>query len=181
MSLVNDKRESFPSLEDASGEGVALRAVQVGDLPSTKNGAIGFAFRDSTGAVVLPQLLPDGTIAISNQAPGTALKSRGEILGSNITTTTIVDLTLGTTKTYADVSVVVACFNETLMELVQNNNGVLTVLCEYLVGPGSYTVQSEYPDVVTTGATGTQKLLIRGQNLKSPNQLRAFLRATELA
>jgi hypothetical protein len=180
MSLANDKRESFPTLEDGTGEGAALRAMQQGDTPASKNGAIGFAFRDSSGNVVLPQLLPDGTIAISNQAPGTALKVRSENAGS-LSAVDVASLTLAVLKTYADIQATISCFQESLLELVQVNDATTTVLCEYLVGPGQYTIQAEYADTVVSGATGTQTLKIRGTNFKKTSTLRAYLRATELA
>ena len=180
MSLTNDKRESFPTLEDASGEGVALRAMQQGDSPTSKNGAIGFAFRDSFGNVVLPQLLPDGSISISTDAPGTAIKVRNENAGS-LSPVTVASLTLTATKVYEDVAMVLSCFQESLLELVQLDNATETVLCEYLVGPGQYTIESEYFDKVTAGATGTQTLRIRGTNFKHTSTMRAYLRATELA
>ena len=180
MSLVNDKRESFPTLESATGEGEALRAMQQGDSPASKNGAIGFAFRDSNSNVVLPMLLPDGTIAVSQEAPGTALKVRNENAGS-LSAVTVAELTLAVTKVYSSIHATISCFQESLMELVQVDDATTTVLAEYLVGPGQYTIQAEYQDSVTAGATGTQTLRIRGTNFKHTSTLRAYLRATELA
>jgi hypothetical protein len=180
MSLANDKRESFPTLEDASGEGSALSQMQQGDSPVLKNGAIGFAFRDSAGNVVLPQLLPTGAVPVDQGAPGTPIMDRDENAGS-LTPVDVASLTLTASETYCDVAAIVSCFQETLFELVQVNNATTTVLADILVGPGQYTFKLDYEDCVAAGATGTQVLKIRGTNFKKTSTMRATLRATEVA
>lgn len=59
-----DVRESFTTLEGASQEGLALRAVQEGDSIAVKNGSIGFAFKDSTGNAIMPQLSAAGNVKV---------------------------------------------------------------------------------------------------------------------
>jgi hypothetical protein len=49
-----DVRESFTTLEGASQEGLALRAVQQGDSVAAKNGSIAVAFKDNSGNGILP-------------------------------------------------------------------------------------------------------------------------------
>lgn len=60
-----DIRESFATLEDsATQEGKALAARQEGDAAAAQNGAIGFAFKDSSGDVVLPSLDAAGNVPV---------------------------------------------------------------------------------------------------------------------
>jgi len=58
-----DIRESFATLEDSgTSEGKALAARVEGDAAAAQNGSIGFAFKDSTGDVILPALDATGNI-----------------------------------------------------------------------------------------------------------------------
>lgn len=60
-----DLRESFATLEDASTqEGKALIARQEGDVAAAQNGSIGFAFKDSSGNVILPSLDANGNLPV---------------------------------------------------------------------------------------------------------------------
>jgi len=60
-----DLRESFATLEDTgTSEGKALAAVQQGDSAAAKNGALGFAFKDSTGNAILPALDAAGNVPV---------------------------------------------------------------------------------------------------------------------
>lgn len=60
-----DLRESFATLEDsATQEGKALAARQEGDAAASQNGSIGFAFKDSTGNVILPSLDAAGNVPV---------------------------------------------------------------------------------------------------------------------
>lgn len=49
---MSDVRESFPSLEGASQEGLALRAVQQGESVASKNGSLAFSFKDNSGNAI---------------------------------------------------------------------------------------------------------------------------------
>lgn len=60
-----DLRESFPTLQDATtDEGKSLIARQEGDAAAAQNGAIGFAFKDSSGNVILPALDAAGNVPV---------------------------------------------------------------------------------------------------------------------
>jgi hypothetical protein len=61
-----DLRESFATLQDATTEeGKALIARIEGEAAAAQNGAIGFAFKDSSGNVVLPALNAAGNLGVS--------------------------------------------------------------------------------------------------------------------
>lgn len=60
-----DLRESFATLEDSSTqEGKALAARQEGDAAASQNGSIGFAYKDSSGNVILPALDAAGNVPV---------------------------------------------------------------------------------------------------------------------
>jgi hypothetical protein len=59
-----DPRESFATLEDGTGEGQALASRQEGDASAAQNGSIGFAFKDSSGNVILPALDASGNVQV---------------------------------------------------------------------------------------------------------------------
>lgn len=57
-----DVRESFTTLEGASQEGLALRSVQEGEAVASKNGSLGFAFKDASGNAIAPALNASGEV-----------------------------------------------------------------------------------------------------------------------
>lgn len=59
-----DIRESFATLENGSQVGVALKARVEGDAAAAQNGSIGFAFKDSSGNVILPALDASGNVPV---------------------------------------------------------------------------------------------------------------------
>lgn len=78
-----DIRESFATLENVSTqEGAVLGARTEGEAAAGIQGSVGFAFKDSSGNVVLPQLSPAGEIYVSTEKPGDNLHARGENAGS---------------------------------------------------------------------------------------------------
>jgi hypothetical protein len=170
-----DIRESFPTLEDASGVGAALAKMLQGDSPAAKNGLIGFSFRDSSGNVILPQLTSDGKIPVDTEAlGGTCRNAKGEHAGS----ATLVDISgcvvsitgsNAANKILADVS----CLRTALFQIVYVDDAdgtpAETVLAEAVVGPGQYSFKMG-GDCLTqdvSGGTGTQKIKLKGKNLGS--------------
>jgi len=204
-----DVRESFPVLEGASGEGLALREVQQGDAVAAKNGLLGFAFKDATGNaiaapvkvegnapgdavpglvfkdsagnLVYPQLNASNALPVSFTPPtGVGKSSRGTATGS-ASNTTVVSLTLANSKIYKNLEYIVSCFKETIYQVILSDNAVETIISDALVGPGMFTAScSLLQKEITTGATGTQLLLIKGQNLSGTSDFRASL-CVELA
>lgn len=90
-----DVRESFPSLEGASGEGLVLRSVQEGEAVASKNGQLAFAFKDNSGnAIAAPvkqagQAVGDGVavLAAKNTAGNAAeipTLAEGEAVGQMV-------------------------------------------------------------------------------------------------
>lgn len=179
-----DNRPVFPILADVSGFGVDVSQMQQGFDPTGKNGLIGFAFKDSSGNVVLPQLLADGRIAVSTQSPGTKKTSRGELDPGSVTLVTVTGaiVTLVNSKTYADLNLLCSCRRASLFQVIWNDNGVETVLADAIVDAGQYTVSIALNDVIfTAGAVGTQQLIVKAMNFDNKlSNLRATVDIIEL-
>lgn len=62
---MSDSASVFDSLTDASGNAFALSKSVAGDAASGKVGDVSFAFQDSSGNIILPTLLKDGSIPVS--------------------------------------------------------------------------------------------------------------------
>jgi hypothetical protein len=174
-------RESFPTLENTTTEeGVALGARIEGQSSAGVNGAIGFAFKDVDGNVVLPQLNAQGQVPVTMEQVGNNLYARGENAGS-ATEVLLATIALATSKTYEDIFLQVSCFRDTEFRLTWNNNGVETELAAALVGPGSLTFGQLLEGVeFTSGATGTQQLKIYGQNQNALSTMKATIAVKEI-
>lgn len=231
-----DVRESFTTLEGASQEGLALRSVQQGDSVASKNGSLGFAFKDnsgnaiapiagvasgaapttaiptmsavdnagnltnipvkqsgqapgdavpvlgfrnSTGNLVAPQLNASGQLPVTFAAAGNGKKARGTIAG-NASLTTVASLTLAVSKTYDNLDFIVSCFRDSVFQVILSDNGVETIIADALCGPGAFSFHGALKEAeIVSGATGTQLLLIKGQNLNALSDMRAALSVNE--
>ena len=174
-------REVFPTLVDATGEGVALSKSQSGDAAAGKVGLVGFAFKDSSANLVLPTLTADGKIPVSTQSPGTCMHAAGTNSGS-LSQTAVATLTLTVNETYTNVMADVACTRVTLYEIVHNNNGTPANLGWIIVGPGQFTHNfAEDCLEFTAGGTGTQELIVYGTNLEKASNMYASISCLEKA
>lgn len=177
-----DIRESFATLENvATQEGAVLGARTEGQAAAGIQGSIGFAFKDSSGNVVMPQLSPAGEIYVSTEKPGDNLHARGENAGS-ATVVTIATITLTASKSYQGIEAIVSCFRDAIFQIIQINDAVETVLADALVGPGHYSQEIDLERIeFTAGATGTQELVVRANNINALSSMRASLATKELA
>jgi hypothetical protein len=177
-----DKRESFPSLEDfTTGEGSALHKIVTGDAPSTKSGSLAFAFRDSAGNVILPQLNSEGKLPVTSEGAGLpkSAQSGGPITGAT-SNTLICEVSLTASKTYGKISARGACFREAIFQLIQLDDATETILDEFIVGPGHYSYEIQMGSLeIVAGATGTQKLQLKAKNLDKTSDFRGSLSALE--
>lgn len=174
-------RESFPTLENTStNAGVALGARVEGDASAAINGAIGFAFKDISGNVVLPQLNAQGQLPVTSEQVGNNLYARGQNAGS-ATEQLLATIALQNSKTYEDIYMQVSCFRDTEFRLTWNDNGSETELAAALTGPGSLTFGQKLEGVeFTSGATGTQELKIYGQNQNATSTMKATIAVKEI-
>lgn len=161
-------RESFPTLESqVDNSGVALAARTEGQTPTAMQGAIGFSFKDSAGNVVLPQLNSLGQLPVTSEVNGNGKKARGTVNG-NAAMTTVATLTLTASKRYENLDFLVSSFRDTHFQVVHNDNGTPTILADALTGPGSPSFHARLQELeFVAGASGTQQLLIQGQNINA--------------
>lgn len=161
-----DVREVFPTLEDGSNVGAALSKSQAGDAATGKVGSTAFAFRDSTGNLVLPQLNGSGQIPVSLAAAGTCLSAYAENTSGSLTEAALATITLTANESYAEIEAFVACTRATKFLIIQHDNGANTTLGTILVGPGQFSVKYQVDcQEFTAGGTGTQELRLRYINL----------------
>lgn len=161
-------RESFPMLEDAvTKEGEALHKSQNGDASAGKVGATIWAFKDASGNLVHPQLNSEGALVVSSEGAGTpkAASSNGEVIGS-LTLTTICDVALTPSKQQGKIHANGSCFKEAIFYLIQQDGVTEKIIGSFIVGPGQYSFHLDLKSTeVVSGATGTQKLILKAKNL----------------
>lgn len=177
-------RESFPILEDAlTKEGVAPHSSQNGDASAGKVGITSWVFKDVNGNLVHPQLTSEGKIQVTSEGAGVPKvgTSNGEINGS-LTLTTVAEATLNVSKTHGRIMANGACFKETIFYLIQQNGLVETILGSFIVGPGQYSFNLDLGETeFTTGAAGTQKLVLKAKNLNKESDFLGSVSCLEFA
>jgi hypothetical protein len=159
-------------MEDASGIGQALAKVLTGDSPAAKNGLIGFAFRDSSGNVVLPQLSSSGALPVDTDGGGPCRTAKGEHAGStSFVDVTGCEVTINGGIEASSIEADVSCFRDTIFQIVYVDDAggtpVETVIAEALCGPGQYSYKMGGKCLIqdVSGGTGVQKLKVKGKNL----------------
>jgi hypothetical protein len=177
-------RESFPTLEDAiTKEGIAIHKSENGDASAGKIGSTVWAFKDSAGNLVHPQLNTEGALVVTSEGAGIpkSATSNGEIVGA-LTLTDICEVSLSVSKTYGRISANGSCFKETIFYLVQLNDAAETILGSFIVGPGEYSYKLDLGTTeVTSGATGTQKLILKAKNLNKASDFLGNVACLEFA
>jgi hypothetical protein len=179
----------------STGEGLALGARVEGEASSAVEGSIGFGFKDATGNVILPVVHPEGDTATAVKAlpvlagkdgsgnlayipisggavpvtfaavVGDGKKARGTATGS-ATNVTVASLTLASSKTYENLDFIVSCFRDAIFQVILSDNATETIIAEALTASGQYSFQGKLQEgEITSGATGTQLLLIKAKNL----------------
>lgn len=179
-----DLRESFPTLQDSSTqEGKSLIARQEGDAAASQNGSIGFAFKDSSGNVILPQLDTAGNVVVVIDQGDCYKSTAGELAAGSATLALVTgaEITLTASTSYHEIGFVFSCRRDSLFQIVQQDDATNTVLAEYIVGPGQYTVLGQLHCLeITTGSTGTQKLKVLAKNFEAQSSLRATITAQKV-
>jgi len=163
-----DSRELFPVLAASDGAGVPLDQMQQGNDPTSKNGSIGFAFRDSSGNVVLPQLDSAGRLPVITEGlGGTRQYASGVATPSALLTDTdVITETLTVSTDYIVGTLTGSSFHSTLWKLIFDDDGSETELARFLTGPGDFnhTIPTDCIQF-SAGATGTQELKVVAQQL----------------
>ena len=174
---MSDPRASFATLEDSTGVGVPLaKAIDATTAVAGLNGQIGFAFKDSSGNAIMPQLLANGKIAVDTEnSSGTPLKSRVVNSSGSATPVTLASITLTASKVYVNVQFQVACRKGGFFQVIFTDNGTPNILFDVVLDAGQYTFSGMFSqEKFTAGATGAQTLTIVGNNWGSGGNLSAL-------
>lgn len=174
-------RESFPTLESSVDQsGVALGARTEGQSPTAIQGSIGFAFKDSSGNVVLPQLDSSGKLPVTSESSGNGLYARGTNAGSS-SVVTVASLTLVASKRYENLRALVSCFRDSTFQVIFSDNGAETIIADIRVGPGHLSENIDLGELeFLSGATGAQLLLIKGKNENALSTMTATVSCKQL-
>ena len=165
---MSEKDEVFNVLADsATGEGEAAISRIEGEVAAAIAGLIGFAFKDSDGKVVLPQLTTDGKLPVSSDAAGVHSESQGTVTPVVAARTLVATATLTISKTYQLKFLSVASTQTVLWEVEQTDDATDTVRHKLITGSGQYTEQVNAGCLeFEAGASGTQEVKIYGTQVK---------------
>jgi hypothetical protein len=158
----------FKVLQNASTElSEALTKINQGDVVNgVKNGLLAFAFRDSAGNAIAPQLNAEGALPVTFDA-GTTLRESSKVLKASLVKDVeelIATITLTVTKSYTSPSIIYSCYRDIKIRvaLVDDAAGtpVETNLYEGILGGAEiYEDIALKQDVFNTiGGTGVQEL-----------------------
>lgn len=180
MSLI-DNRESFPSLEDGSGNGVALSESQAGDAAAGKVGSTAFAFKDSSGNLVLPQLDSQGRMPVSTEIQGTRVRANGSATGATGANSAVFQpvaaIAAVANKKYLDMVGSVSSRRGALFQLIYKDTINTVVLAEAICDSGHYTTQigmmGDEFDVPSSGSS--PQFIIQGNNYENASGLHASM------
>ena len=179
---MSDIRESFPTLEDGTGEGAALSKSLEGDAAATKVGSTAFAFKDSAGNLILPSLTSAGKIPVDTESAGGTLKRTSGHVAGSASEVMVAELTLTASTTYSEIMGRVSCYRDATFRFLQINDATTVELDFALCGSGDFTHEVGFKNLqITSGATGTQKIQIKALNLNSLSDFRAAFTCIELA
>ena len=165
---MSEKEEIFNILGNSStGEGQFAVSRIEGEVAAAIRGLVGFAFKDSNGNVVLPQLTTDGKLPVSSDAAGVHSESQGTVTPVVAARTLVATATLTISKTYQLKFLSVASTQTVLWEVEQTDDATDTVRHKLITGSGQYTEQVNAGCLeFEAGASGTQEVKIYGTQVK---------------
>lgn len=183
MSLTTDNPQATPILQDpVSLAGVPIHKVLEGDAAAAKNSLPALIGKDPSGNLQFIRLSANSEVIVKNDSAEVAfLSDQGKVAGNKDTAQIVATIPLQVDTEYRKVGWIVACFRQAEFEIVQKDDATETVLATILVGPNQYTHHGELEGLVlTSGATGTQEIFVRGINFESASDLRATISVTEI-
>lgn len=179
---MSDIRESFPILEDATGVGFAVSKSSEGDVALGKVSLPAFAYKDSAGNLILPQLDAQGRLPVNTETQGTRLRApsltKTGVTGNTAALKTIVALPLTANKSYGDIKARIACRRAAVFQLVYSDSASQVVLSDGVLDAGQYnsSLGFEGGDSFTVPASGTSpQFLVLGANYEVASDLHASL------
>lgn len=184
-----DIRESFPTLEDASGVGTPLDKSQEGDAAAGKVGSTSFVYKDSDGNLVLPQLDSQGRLPVNTGFAGTRLRApatsvAGYLLGGPVYSfSTVLSLDAASGTNYVDIKGRVNCRRSALFQLLYQDAGSTVILDEVILDSGEYSAEiglglGDQFNVPSSGVTPA--FIIQAGNFEKASDLHASLCCVQL-
>ena len=180
-----DVRSHWVILEDpTTAAGIPLHKVAEGDAASARNAHAVLPVKDDSGNL---QYIPmvDGKVSVTFQGGDiSSLSDHGTHAGDNSAYQDLCTIVLQNDVDYEKLGWVCSCFRDCHFEIVwiDDVGGTPTeeVLADVLCGPGDYTDSNELLEVkFTSGATGTQHLVLRAKNMNAASTMRASLTIEE--
>lgn len=164
--MADNKETTFILTNPDTGVASSPKDMVEGDSPSTRIGTIGFAFKDSAGDVVLPQLDSIGRVPVTFEGTTQKFYNRGEISGGSAAEATVTSVTLVAGDIYTGFDWLVSCRRDSYFKLVWHDNGADNILGDVVTDAGLTTVPIGLENLsITAGGTGTQEIRIRAMNL----------------
>ena len=181
-----DIRTCFPTVADSvTGAGECLASRTEGEAAASQIGAIGFAFKSSTGNVILPQLTALGAIVVDTEGVNfVCLDGYGENAAPVVDTAAdLVTISLTDATVYQNIWAMVSNSRWTIYRVywVDDVGGTDTEsdIGYIQVGPGQFTVCCEMPCKEFTSGT-TAELRISGESKHTASTIRASLSVREI-
>jgi len=178
-----DSRPNFAVLQDyVSGAGLPLHKVLENDASANKNALAALVGIDPLGNLRYLKTNSTGELIISLESEEFALLSDSGTHAGSASPVDIVTIPLQNSMTYKSLEVVCSCFRDAVFSVVLVDDQAETDLI-----PGIRSGAGEYQDPVslqtlmfTTGATGTQELIVRGFNLNVTSTMDAVISVKEI-
>lgn len=166
---------------DSAGTSQFINERIEGEAIASVNALPVLGFKDPSDNYAYGKVNAAGELLVSSDAAGVNLKQHGSNAGTNVLTA-IATITLTASKIYEGVELNASCLKENYFKLSWNDNGVDNILAEGLTGPGNYNWAAVFDRMgFTSGATGTQQLIMYGQNLVgNTNTMMANIAITQL-
>lgn len=161
-----DQQELFNTLADASGDGAAPLASSAGDAGGAQ-GSQAYAYRDSSGNVIQPQLDAMGKIPVTLGSAGAKISGHATVTPADSNDTDVVTLTLAASTTYVISMASGSSTKSVLWKIEQTDDAATSDAHKFITGPGAFT-QTDCCECIeiTTGATGTQELKLIGNQIQ---------------
>ena len=176
-----DVRSSVCVLEDVSTQaGLPWHKVAAGDAAASKNAGAVLGVKDESGNLQYIPLI-DGKIPVTFDASDIAhLYDQGNHAGS-ATYVTLATITLQNSKDYRQLEWVASSFRDSVFQVIWNDDTTPTTLLTIRVSShGEVTTDGEFEHLdFTSGASGTQTLIIQGKNSNALSDMDATIAIEE--
>jgi len=166
---MSDKEEIFNIASKPSGEGAPVAELfNATTLVAALRGIIGFAFQDSQGRAILPQLTTDGKLPVSGDSSGIHVDAHDTIITPTVGLKTLVTTaTLAVDKLYSLKLASGASTQTVLWSIEQLDGESETPRHKFITGSGEYTKDENSGCLIfLAGASGPQEVSLYGTQIK---------------